>query len=195
MKPRLVSIVKYTVVFILGFILGVFLLETLEMYLRPAYRDLIIRSHLKAEQEFSASRAERENRPLDVVFHRWAVVNTEADNGFRVLRPLENEIDGPPYLYPFSMLGLKWMFSGMFSDEKYKIGLKISEGIDRGKLAAALDALGQKKEAKIQWFHAQKLMHYATIKDTKKFIYSMLQQEKSDLHLKAEEKVLGKKRE
>jgi hypothetical protein len=187
MNERFKSTLKYTGVFLLGFLVGAFLLETLEIYLRPTYRDRVIRSYLKAEQEFSASRAIREKRPLDAAFHRWAVVNAEADNGFRVLRAHDNDIDSQPYSYPLGILGLKWMSAG----DNIKRGAKIVEGFDRGKLAAALDVLGRTKEAEKQWQLAQDLIHSKTIKETKEAVYSMLEQEKSGIFLKAEDKILG----
>ncbi len=187
MKERSRSLLKYTGVFLLGLLVGAFLLETLEIHLRPAYRDLVIRSYLKTEQEFLASRAAREKRSLDAAFHRWAVVNTETENGFRVLRPQDNDIDSQPYLYPLGVLGLKWMSL----DENARRGAKIAEGFDRGKLAASLDVLGQTKEAERQWQLAQDMIHRKTIKETKDAVYSMLEQENSALFLKAEDKILG----
>jgi len=85
------------------------------------------------------------------------------------------------------MYVLKWMSSG----ENIKRGEKIAEGLDRGKLAAALESLGQKKAADNQWQRAQVLIHRKTMKETKEAIYSMLEHEKSDLYRKAEDKVLG----
>lgn len=187
MNERLKSNLKYTGVFLLGLLVGAFLLETLEIYLRPAYRDLVIRSYLKTEQEFLASRAVREKRPFDAAFHRWAVVNAETDNGFRVLRAHDNDIDSQPYLYPLGILGLKWMSSG----DNIRRGTKIAEGFDRGKLAAALDVLGQTREAEKQWQLAQDMIHRKTIKETKEAVYSMLEQEKSEIFLKTEDKILG----
>jgi len=190
MNERLKSTLKYTGVFLLGLVVGAFLLETFEMHLRPAYRDLIIRSNLKTEQEFLASRAIRENRHLDAAFHRWAAVNAESDEGFRVLREHGVELDDQPYTYPFDMYMLKWMSSG----DNIKKGRKIVEGFDRGKLAVALETIGQKKAAEQQWQLTQELIHRKTIKDTKESVYSMLEQEKSDLYQKAEATILDKRK-
>ena len=190
MNERLKSRLKYTGVFLLGLVIGAFLLETVEMHLRPAYRDLIIRSNLKTEQEFLASRAVRENRHLDAAFHRWAAVNAESDEGFRVLREHGVELDDQPYTYSFDMYMLKWMSSG----DNIKKGTKIVEGFDRGKLAVALETIGQKKAAEQQWQLAQELIHRKTIKDTKEAVYSMLEQEKSDLYQKAEATILDKRK-
>jgi len=187
MNAKLKTTLKYSGVFLLGLLFGAFLLETLEIHLRPIYRDLVIRSYLKTEQEFLASRAVREKKPLDAAFHRWAVVYAEADNGFRVLRAQDNDIDSQPYSFPLGVLGLKWMSSG----DNIKRGAKIVEGFDRGKLAAALDVLGQTREAEKQWQLAQEMIHRKTIKETKEAVYSMLEQEKSEIFLKAEDKILG----
>lgn len=187
MNERLKSTLKYAGVFILGLIVGALLLETLEMHLRPAYRDLIIRTHLKIEQEFLASRAVREKRLLEVAFHRWAVVNTESDDGFRVLQVSGSGVNDQSYLYPFDMLMLKWMSS----QENVKKGEKIVEGFDRGKFAVALESLGLKKDAENQWQLARPLIHRKTMKGTKEAVYSMLEQEKTDIYLKAEDKILG----
>lgn len=187
MNERLTSSLKFAGVFFLGLIIGAFLLESLEIHLRPSYRELIIRTHLKTEQEFLAQRAVRENRHLEAAFHRWVVVNSASEDGFRVFRQNNEELDANPYLYPLTMLVLKSMASGT----TIEMGRKIAEGIDRGKLAAALETLGRKREAQKQWRQAQLLTHYPTIKATKDCIHKLLEQEKTDIFLKAEDKVLG----
>jgi hypothetical protein len=187
MNERLKSVLKYTTVFLIGLLVGAFLLESLELYVRPTYRHLI-RIYLKTEQEFLASRKARDNKLVESAFHRWVVVNAESDDGFRVFRDTDNDIGEKSYLYPFQLLGLKWMSS----QDNIEKGKKIAEGIDRGKLAFALETLGQKKEAENQWQQSHRLTHHATMKATKDFVYSLLEQEKSDLYLRAEDKVLGK---
>ena len=190
MKEKLKTILKYSGVFLLGLLVGAFLIESLEAHVRPLYRKLVMRSHLKIEQEFLASRAVRENRPLEAAFHRWVVVNTEADDGFRVFREQHLDLDDPSLLHPFYML----ILDRMSSEDSVKRGSKIVEGDDRGKLAAALDALGQKEAAEIQWHEAQRLMHRNTRKQIKDSIFPMLKYEAtSSMRLKAENKVLGNK--
>ncbi len=108
------------------------------IHIRPTYGDLIIRTHLKTEQTFLASRdARRENKRLETAFHKWVVVKAESDDGFRVFQDKGNDLDDQPYLYPFSMLILKWVSSG----DNIKKGCKVVEGFDRGKLAVALEAI------------------------------------------------------
>lgn len=191
MNERLKSTLKYTGVFLFGLLVGAFLLETVEIYLRPSYRDLILRNHLKTEQEFLASRSTRENRHLDVAFHRWAVVNAESNEGFQVFQEHSVELEDSPYSYTFVMYILK----RMSSDDNIKRGEKIVEGFDRGKLAVALEALGQTKEAENQWQRAQVLIHRKTIKETREAVFSMLELEKSDIYRQAEDKILGKRKQ
>ncbi len=182
------TILKYLGVLMVGIFIGALLLESLENYLRPVYRDLIIRTNLKTEQAFLASRVARENKLLEAAFHRWTVVNSESDDGFRVFRTQNNALNEDSFLYPLHMLVLKWMSSG----ENIKRGSKIDEGFNRGKQAAALEALGQQEEADNQWRQAQELIQRKLIKETKDAVFSMLEQEKTDLYKQAADKVLGK---
>jgi len=191
MKEKLKSVLKYTAVFILGLLVGAFLIETLEIHLRPAYRNIIIRTDFKTDQEFLASRAARENRPVEAAFHRWAVVNAESGDGFRVFQKSHDELNGQRYSYLLSVYILNWMSSG----DNIEKGEKISEGFDRGKLAVALEKIGQHEEAADQWQRAQGLTRRNNIAETKRAVYSMLGQENSDIYLKAESKILGSKQE
>ncbi len=188
MNERLKSILRYSGVFLLGIIVGAFIIESLEVYVRPSYRDIILRTHLKTEQEFLASRSARENRLLEAAFHRWVVINTEAEDGFRTFRVPHKELDADPYMQPFLLLGLKWMWS----DDRIKRGGKIEEGYDRGKLADALDSVGRKEEANIQWDEAQRLTHFKTVDETKTAVYWLLKLEATSTYRKAEDMVLGK---
>lgn len=65
--------------------------------------------------------------------------------------------------------------------------------MDRGKLAAAFETLGETEEAEKQWRLAQQLMRQPTMAATKKSIYSLLEQENSDLHKQAEDSILGER--
>ncbi len=91
-------------------------------------------------------------------------------------------------MQPFLMLGLKWMWS----DDRIKRGGKIEEGYDRGKLAAALDSVGRRKEANLQWHEAQLLTHFKTVDETKTAVYSLLKLEATSTYRKAEDIALGK---
>src|ERR1017187_7576229 len=110
MNPKIKSGMKYTVVFLVGIIAGAVLLESLEIKVRTFYRDIIM-TNLKIEEEFMASRAARENKPFVAAFHRWAAVNAEAEDGFRVFSPENNEINDRSYFFPFQLYALKMIAS------------------------------------------------------------------------------------
>ena len=186
MNPKVKSGMKYTAVFLVGIIVGAFLIESLEIKVRPFYKDMIL-TELKIEQGFRASRAARENRPFVAAFHRWAAVNAESDDGFRISRPENNELNGSSYFFPFQLHVLKMIQS----PEGIQKGKKIVEGIDRGKLAVAFETLGQTEEAEKQWQLAHQLMQRPTMEATKKSIYTLLGKETEDLQKKAEDAVLG----
>jgi len=67
---------------------------------------------------------------------------------------------------------------------------RIIEGIDRGKLAIALESIGEKEQAAKQWEIARLLTRQKSIEDIRRLVISSLEQEKTDLHLQAEKAVL-----
>jgi len=103
MKEKFKSVLKDSLVLLVGVIVGAVLIESLEVYVRPTYTDILM-SQLKAEQEFLASRAARENRTFEAAFHRWAAVNAESENGFRVFRPENRELDENHFFFRSSSL-------------------------------------------------------------------------------------------
>ena len=186
MKEQMKSVLKYSTVLVVGMILGASLIESLEVYVRPTYTDILM-SQLKAEQEFLASQAARENRVFETAFHRWAAVNAEAEDGFKVFRPENRELNEKSYLLPFQLFVLKMMAS----PPEMKKGGRIMEGINRGRLAATFEALGQKEEAQRQWELAQQLTKRPTLDATKEVVFKIMEQENSILHRKTEDAVLG----
>lgn len=189
MNQKIKSGLKYSAVFLVGIIIGALLIESLEIKVRPFYKDILM-TELKIEQEFMASRSARENRSFVAAFHRWAAVNAESEDGFRVSRTENNEINGSSYLFPFQLYVLKMIQS----PEGIQKGKKIVEGIDRGKLAIAFEALGQNEEAEKQWQLAQQLMRRPTMDATKSAINSLMHQENTELQQKAEDAVLGRQK-
>lgn len=67
----------------------------------------------------------------------------------------------------------------------------MNEGVDRGKLAMALESVGDKREAEKQWKLAQTLLKRKTLDETRQLVAGLIEQEKSGSHLKAERAVLG----
>jgi len=64
------------------------------------------------------------------------------------------------------------------------------EGIDRGKLAVALESIGEKEEAAKQWEIARILTSQKSVEDIRRLVLRSLEYEKTDLHLQAEKAVL-----
>ena len=188
MNSKMKTVIKGAGIFILGLVAGVLATESLESYLRPTYRR-VIGTTLKAEQEFKASRAARENRPVEAAFHRWVVVNIESEEGFDVFQEKAKNIDDKSLDFPLALLGFKWMRS----PENVKRGEKIVQGQDRAKLALELEGLGLRDEAEKQWRSAQELQSGRTLEAVKESARKMMEIEKTDLHRQAEDAVLGKK--
>lgn len=187
MNFKIKSILKNILIFLLGLAVGAFAIESLEIYTRPIYRQLV-GNDLKIEQEFLAGRANRENKIFEEVFHRWVAVNAESEEGFRSFREKSEQINDNSYFLPFALL----VFKSMWATEDIQKGKQKVEGLDRGKLAVALEKIGQRELADEQWSKSQNLQQGRTIKQVKKSVESILRQEKTDLHRHAEEAVLGK---
>ena len=67
---------------------------------------------------------------------------------------------------------------------------KFIEGMDRGKLATALESLGEREEAAKQWDIARLLTRQKSIEDTRRRVLGWMESEKTDLHLQAEKAIL-----
>lgn len=186
MNIKLKSVLKTIGIFLIGFIIGAFAIESLEIYGRPTYRQVLLVT-IETEQRFLASKANRENRVMEEAFHRWAVINAESDKGFSNLIEEGNTYSFRSYFFPFEMLVLKWITTPQ-SGQKGRI---ISESIDRGLLAATLENLGMKDEADRQWAIAVQLQPGKTKEDIMKFVKVYMNTEKTDLHKQAENSVLG----
>ena len=148
MKQRIIKALKIGGIFIGGLIVGAVLMNLLHMYVRPAYRETI-RIDLKQEQEFLAGKATRQGDNLRAVTHRWNVVDTDATEGFRAFRKKRNKDIDSSFFFPFYMIVINELVhprEGM--EEK---GSRISEGVDRGRLALSLESVGARDEADRQW--------------------------------------------
>ena len=170
-----------------GIVVGAVLMNLLHMFVRPTYRAMI-RTDLKTEQEFLAGRATRQHDNFRAASHRWNVVDSSSEDGFRVFRRDRYKDNDSSFLFPFYMLALKAMVSPM--DESKKKPSRIMEGIDRGKLAVALESIGEKEEAAKQWEIARILTSQKSVEDIRRLVLRSLEYEKTDLHLQAEKAVL-----
>ena len=190
MKHRIIKVLKIGGIFIGGIIVGAILMNCLDMYVRPAYRETI-RINLKTEQEFLASRAIRQGDKMRALVHRWNVVDADSKDGFRVFRKEQNKDIDSSFFFPFEMLLLNAMIHD--SETRYKKGVQIDEGINRGRLALSLEAIGSREEADRQWEIARTLINRKTIEDTKKLILKLQEGDNTEIHRQAEKAVLGEK--
>jgi hypothetical protein len=187
MKQQTVKALKISGIFLAGLIVGAILMNILHMYVRPAYRELL-RINLATDEKFLASRASRQNNKLEAALHRWNVVKLDSGEGFQSLtRDRDKEQD--VFMLPFALLGYRYI------DSYYKNhpGAKWLQGVNHGLLAAALDDIGEHDEALKQWEQSSRILKKQSTEDTRKLISSLLEQEKSDLYIQAEKKVLEEK--
>ena len=187
MKQQIIRIVKMSGIFVGGIIIGAVLMNLLHMYVRSTYRETI-RINLKTEQEFLSVRAARRGDNLRALSHRWNVVDAEARDGFRAFRKERNKDIDSSFLFPFHMLVLRAIQSPMKGKQEEVD--KFIEGMDRGKLATALESLGERQEAAKQWDIARLLTRQKSIEDTRRRVLGWMESEKTDLHLQAEKAIL-----
>lgn len=105
MNARIKSGMKYIMAFLVGVIVGAFLLESLEIHVRPVYRDLMA-TQLKTEQDYMASRAARENKLFAAAFHRWVAANAGSEDGFPIFRTRNSDANDDSYFLPFALFVL-----------------------------------------------------------------------------------------
>jgi hypothetical protein len=187
MKQQVITIVKISSIFVGGIIIGAVLMNLLHMYVRSTYRETI-RIDLKTEQEFLAGRAARQGDNLRALSHRWNVVDAEARDGFRAFRKERNKDIDSSFFFPFYVFVLKAIKPQMRGKQK-EVDMFI-EGMDRGKLAVALESIGEKEEAAKQWDIARLLTRQKSIEDIRRRVLGWLEGEKTDLHLQAEKAIL-----
>lgn len=183
----MIKALKIIGIFISGIFVGALLMNLLDMYLRPAYREALMIS-FKTEQEFSASRAIREGNQVKAMVYRWNVVHAESKDGYRTFKKDRNKEMDTSFFYPFHMYALNSML--LNRDSTFEKGGLIAEGIGRGKLAVSLEAIGSHEEAARQWDIAHKLIGKKSIEETKNLISRLQTIDNTEQHIKAEKAVL-----
>ena len=178
--------ISWSAIFFFGFAVGAFAILHLEKKVRPTFVRMV-QSGLKVEQEFLATKAARESRMFESVVHRWIAANAESKEGFKIFDENQKYYNDESIFFPFALI----VFDKMNSMENVQKGRLVVEGLDRGKLAVALEMVGENSLAEIQWGKAHSLTKRGSLEDTKKFVYGMLKQEETDLHIRVEENVLG----
>ena len=187
MRQKINKILKISGIFLGGIIIGGVLMNLLHMYVRPTYRAMI-RTDLKTEQEYLAGRAARQHNSFRAASHRWNVVDSSSEDGFRAFRRERHKDNDSSFFFPFYMVVLKAIASPM--EKSKKDPSRIIEGIDRGKLAVALESIGEKEEAAEQWEIARILTSQESVENVRRLVLRSLEYEKTDLHLQAEKAIL-----
>lgn len=183
----LIKALKIGGLFLSGLLVGAALMNLLHMYVRPIYRETV-RIDLNTEQKFMASRAARQGDNLRALSHQWNVVDTEAKDGFRAFQKERNEEIDSSFFFPFAMVILDEMVKPIGGMQGK--GARISEGIERGKLALYLEAIGDNQEATKQWELARTLTNKKSVEDIRTSLLKLQEQEKTDTYLQAEKAVL-----
>ena len=173
-------------IFLLGFLTGELEINLIEMKARGVYRE-VIRVILQTDQEALASRAAREGHRLRSLVHRWNSVYaaSPSPDGFSVFRKEWKDLDRD-FWFPFTAHVLE-LISRPLPVSK---GSQLSEGILRGKLGATLESLGAEDLANEQWSRAKELLGKTSLVETRRLIEDMLENEKSDAHLRMEKTLL-----
>jgi hypothetical protein len=189
MKQRMTKALKIGGIFISGLLIGAILMNFFYMYVIPVYRETI-RINFKTEQEFLSSRAFRQGEIVRALVHRWNVVNSEADDGFRAFNKKRNKDIDESFLFPFQMLALKSLMQT--KDGVQEKGARIAEGIDRGRLALSLESIGAQKEADKQWEISRMMTDKESIEEIKRLIIKLQSIDNTEVYRQAEKAVLAK---
>src|SRR5438445_12102980 len=93
------------------------------------------------------------------------------------------------FFLPFMLLGLRYIIAPVDPSGR---GARVAEGLERGKLARALEQIGASTTAEEQWRHAQDLLGRHTLEDVQRAVDGVLEIEQSDVAKQAEAVVLDR---
>lgn len=174
----------FLAVFALGLAVGAAGVLLVDLRTRATYRE-VLRSSLLTEQEMLAARSARQGDRLRSLVHRWNAVDARAEDGFRIFRASPALDDG--FFFPFALLSLKQMV--LRADESHR-GTRVGEGVERGKLAFALEAIGSPGLADEQWRRAQDLLGRHSREEVRQIVEKGIEVENSGAAKQAEAVVL-----
>jgi hypothetical protein len=184
------KIMKIGSVFLGGIFVGAVLMNFLYMYIRPLYRHMI-RTQIKTDQQFLASRATREGHKLEAAMHRWFVVEMDSEESRHEKGDKESDSS---FLFPFYWARLR-MEEESRATKRPQDYRYIVEGMDRAWLAAALEDINENQEASKQWVKAQILLRERSVEDTRKLILNLLAKEKTATYMQGEKMILEDKKQ
>ncbi len=168
------QIASSVLIFILGFVSCLIVLSCLNAEVHDSYLNNL-RMQFRADQSIQAITATKNEDSLKTLVYRQNVVNTFGEESFDFFRSESSE-NG--FWSSFQLFILKNVNDSTHNSK----GEWISEGLERGKLAFSLDALGMKSRADEEWLLASKLAGYADKQnDFKKLISRMINSEVSSI--------------
>jgi hypothetical protein len=173
-------------IFLAGVIVGAILMNLLYMYVRPVYRHMI-RTQMKTDQQFLASRATREGNKLEAAMHRWFVLEMDSERSRHEKSDKESDSS---FLFPFYWAPLR-MEEDSRAKKRPQNYQYIGEGMDRAYLAAALEDINENQEASKQWVKAQTLLGESSVENTRRLIHNVLEKEKTATYIEGEKMILG----
>lgn len=168
---KIKKIILSALIFVLGLSCGVVLLSSLISAAQKTYLDDLY-LQFRADQSIKAIEATKSGDEYGALVHRQNIVNTFAkkDNFFNF-----SEAD-------FSTLSiLQSCIVSTVKDSTFNIkGEKLSEGLERGKLAYEYNNIGATSKAEQEWTLATKLAGYSNKQqEFKKLISEMIEAEKT----------------
>jgi hypothetical protein len=180
-------IAAFLSIFALGLALGAAGVLLVDLRTRAVYRD-VLRTNLVLEQEMLAARTARQGDRLRSLVHRWNAVDASSQDGFRIFRPSSERDDD--FFDSFRLLGLKHLV--LPSGDEARRAASRNEGLERGRLALALEAIGSPVLADEQWRRAKDLLG-CSLEQARRLTLSMLEVENSDVAKQGEAVVLDGK--
>lgn len=187
MNIKLIKALKISSIFMMGIIVGAVLMNLLHMYIRPVFLR-IIQTDYEVEQELLATRAARNNDNLRAVLHRWNLAESSSLQVFNKDKYKNDTVAS--FLFPFYLVPLNMMTKAQ--EISLGNGEKIVESINRGKLAVALESIGQRSEAEKQWAAAKLLYPGKSIEAMRSQALRLMKHENSDLQIEAEKTILDR---
>jgi hypothetical protein len=184
----MIKLLKISGIFISGILVGAILMNLLDMHVRPSYREML-KIEMKTEQKYLASRSTRQGDKMRAVIHRWNVVDAQAKDGFAVFNYERNKDIDSSFTLPFQILALNSIIYPI--EGKYEKAAQISEGMDRGRLALALEDIGNHEEAERQWEMARTMTNKKSISEIRNIVIKVQDVDNTETYREAEKAILG----
>jgi hypothetical protein len=144
--------IKKYMIFLVGFIAGMIVFGLINASSYSAFLNSL-RLNFRADQNFLAIKATQNNDVIDEVVHRKNIVDSFSKNSVTIFDDASEEYG---FWTPFQLIILDKLSSSMDSAK----GAMVAEGLERGKLAYALEKAGLTLNAGSEWNLARELSGY-----------------------------------